>query len=230
MKDDIVKTKAKVLSNVDNVKQYSLGSFDAIAVCDKDTNNIVAPIIEPTQETNQQNQQNNNIDSEKILNEISILHQQINAINNSISSLKDLSFSNKELDEQIVKALKDLKQYATFYKEASLSFEQKLLKTSFSIAKKIIGIEISQNSAQIAKETIDSLMGKLKNASTIKIHLNPKDYTILKDEIEVDNVIDIIEDSNVMPGGVVIASDLGNFDGNVDAKIESIFQALEILS
>jgi flagellar assembly protein FliH len=228
MRDDTVKTKAEVLSKVEEFDTYTLSNFDNPTTIHNNT--TTSTPIQNLEQKDTQPIPQNNLDNEKIFKEISLLNQQINNINQSISTLKDLSFSSKDIDAQVIKALKDLKQYASFYKEAILSFEQKLLKTSFSIAKKIINIEISQNSANIAKETIDNLMLKLKNASSIKIHLNPKDYTILKEQIEVNDIVTLVEDSNVMPGGVVIASDLGNFDGNIDTKIESILQTLDLLS
>ena len=91
--------------------------------------------------------------------------------------------------------------------------ETKLLKTSLSIAQKIIGIEVGENSSQIAKATISGMMDKINTASKVTIHLNPKDYVVLKEQLQFESFVDIKEDSNVSAGGVVIASDLGNFDG-----------------
>jgi flagellar assembly protein FliH len=96
-----------------------------------------------------------------------------------------------------------------------------------SIAQKIIGIEVSTNSASIAKETIINLLNKIKTASKISIHLNPKDYVILKDELKLDSFIELHEDTNVTAGGVVIASDLGNFDGNIESKVNSMLDSLD---
>ena len=105
--------------------------------------------------------------------------------------------------------------------------ETKLLKTSISIAKKIISIEIGENSAKIAKETIIHLLEKIKTASKVQIHLNPKDYEVLKDQLNLDPLIELHQDANVTAGGVVIASDLGNFDGNIDAKVSSMLETLD---
>ena len=225
---DEVKARATVIRKVDNIQTYELNQFDNNEQT-QEIINTVKPQEEPQQEVIQPTQQLNiNIDS--ILDELGSLNQKISSLQANIDSLKDFSFSTKELDAQIVKALKELKQQAQFYKQASLAYEEKLLKTSFSIAKKIIGIELSQNSTKIAKETVNNLMEKIKGASKISIHLNPKDYIVLKDELEVEGLVKIEQDSNVTAGGVVISSDLGNFDGNIESKIESISQTLELIS
>ena len=101
---------------------------------------------------------------------------------------------------------------------------------SFSIAKKIIGIELGENSAQIAQETIKGMMEKIKISSKVTIHLNPKDYLALKDQLNFDSFVNLQEDPNVTAGGVVIASDLGNFDGSIESKLETMLGSLEALN
>jgi len=229
---DEVKAKAKIIKNKEDIQTFEFNSFDNSL--HQTSNDINEPKVQI--QSNQDIQQETqtiiqpNIELDKVLNELNILNQKISQIENNINSFKELSVSNKELDAQIVKALKELKQYALIFEKSISSFEEKLLKTSFSIAKKIIGVELSQNSTQIAKETIKNLMEKIQGATKVTIHLNPKDYIILKDELEVEPFVKIEQDSNVTAGGVVIASDLGNFDGNIEAKIESISQTLELLS
>jgi len=226
---DEVKAKAAIIKDAKQIQAYELNQFDSFNQLEQEVNTGNASVVNAPTQSHQPAIQSD-INLEPILNEIASLNQKISSLESNITSLKDLSFSNKELDAQIVKALKDLKQQAEFYKRANLAFEDKLLKTSFSIAKKIIGIELSQNSAKIAKETIKNLMEKIKGASKVSIHLNPKDYIVLKDELEVEEFVKIEQDSNVTPGGVVISSDLGNFDGNIEAKIETISQTLELIS
>ena len=107
--------------------------------------------------------------------------------------------------------------------------ETKLLKTSISIAQKIISIEVGENSSKIAKQTITHLLDKIKTASKVQIHLNPKDYEILKDQLNLEAFIELKQDANVTAGGVVIASDLGNFDGNIESKVSSMLDSLDLI-
>ncbi|MBI3873714.1 MAG: flagellar assembly protein FliH [Arcobacter sp.] len=150
-------------------------------------------------------------------------------IETKITNIENNGMSGRDLDKQLVQALKDLKNYATFFEQATFQLETKILKTSMSIAKKIIGVEIGEQSANIAKITITNILNKIKTASKITIHLNPKDYIVLKNDLNLDSFIQIQEDSNVTAGGVVIASDLGNFDGNIEAKVQTILESLDTL-
>ena len=160
---------------------------------------------------------------EKIIKKIEEVSQKVTTIE------QDAVIKGKELDTQVIKAIKDLKQCATFFEQAAFGFESKLLKTSISIAQKIINIEVGENSSKIAKQTINQLLLKLKNATKVKIHLNPKDYYILKQELELEPFIELLEDPNVVAGGVVIASNIGNFDGSIEAKVSSMLESLDLV-
>ena len=160
---------------------------------------------------------------EKMIKKIEEVSQKVTTIE------QDAIIKGKDFDTQVIKAIKDLKQCATFFEQAAFGFESKLLKTSISIAQKIINIEVGENSSKIAKQTINQLLLKLKNATKVKIHLNPKDYYVLKQELELEPFIELLEDANVVAGGVVIASNLGNFDGSIDAKISSMLESLDLV-
>lgn len=162
-----------------------------------------------------------------VLAEIQKLQQVVMGIQEKVVSIESEGIKGKDLDKQVVEALKDLKQYSAFFEQATFQMETKLLKTALSVAQKIIGIEVGENSAAIAKETIHNMMEKVKSASKVSIHLNPKDYVVLKDQITFDTHISLQEDPNVSAGGVVIASDLGNFDGSIESKIQSMLGSLD---
>lgn len=165
--------------------------------------------------------------SELMLSEIQKLQQVVMGIEQKVTSIETEGVKGKDLDKQVVQALKDLKQYSAFFEQATFQMETKLLKTSLSVAQKIIGIEVSANSSAIAKETIHNMMEKVKSASKVSIHLNPKDYIMLKDQISFEAHVSLQEDPNVSAGGVVIASDLGNFDGSIESKIQSMLSSLD---
>lgn len=216
-----VYSNAKVLKSDDNgVENYTLGTF----LNNGDSN----------QNTKMQNvsklderELNGNVDP--VLIEMRALSGMVSSLQEKMTLLENNGMTGREIDKQVVEAIKDLKHYATFFEQASFQMETKLLKTSMAIAKKIISIEVGENSSSIAKETIANILGKIKNASKIKIHLNPKDYIILKSELNVEPYIELLEDSNVTIGGVVIASDLGNFDGNIESKVASILESLDMV-
>ena len=140
-----------------------------------------------------------------------------------------MGIKGKDIDAQVVQAIRDLKHYAAFFEQATFQMETKLLKTSISIAQKIISIEVGENSSKIAKQTINHLLDKIKTASKVQIHLNPKDYEILKGQLDLEPFIELKSDANVTAGGVVIASDLGNFDGNIESKVSTMLDSLDLI-
>jgi flagellar assembly protein FliH len=212
-----VNTTAKIIKSENSVQNFEFGNFLTSDTNQTDQMSQVAKLNDKSI--------NGNVDP--VLIEVRNLQQALLAINEKVTLIEQDGVKGRDLDKQLIEALKDLKNYSTFFEQATFQLESKVLKTSMSIAQKIIGIEVSQNSAQIAQETINSMMTKLKTASKITIHLNPKDYLVLKDQIRFDNLVGLHEDSNVTAGGVVIASDLGNFDGNVEAKVQTMLESLD---
>lgn len=219
---DNVYSNAKVVSKKDDVEEYKLGTF---------MNNQQTPSQSEPQPNNSTVLSNPNqpvnMGVEPLLNEIKNLHMKLDQITSKVTTIESDGVRSKDIDAQVVQAIKDLKHYAAFFEQATFQMETKLLKTSISIAQKIISIEIGENSAKIAKETIIHLLEKIKTASKVQIHLNPKDYEVLKDQLNLDPLIELHQDANVTAGGVVIASDLGNFDGNIDAKVSSMLETLD---
>ncbi|WP_417326493.1 FliH/SctL family protein [Halarcobacter sp.] len=212
-----VYSNAKVVKNSE-VQEYQLGTFVQDESGQTQQVNIPTSVL---------NTSNINGDMEAVLNEIKSLGTQLAQMNQKVSSLENAGAKVKDIDAQVVQAIKDLKHYANFFEQATFQMETKILKTSISIAQKIIAIEVGQNSAAIAKQTITHLLEKIKNASKVKIHLNPRDYEILKHELNLESFIQLVDDPNVTAGGVVIASDLGNFDGNIEAKVNTMLESLD---
>ena len=212
-----VYSNAKVVKSDDSIQNYELGTFLSNGANQSNEMQNVAKLDE--------REINGNIDP--LLVEVRNLAAAMNNMQTKITNIENDGITGRDIDKQVVEAIKDLKHYASFFEQATFQMETKLLKTSMSIAKKIINIEIGENSAAIAKETISNILGKIKTASKVKIHLNPKDFVILKSELDLEPFIELQEDANVTAGGVVIASDLGNFDGNIDAKVTTMLESLD---
>ena len=214
-----VNTRSTIVKNVTDVEPYQLGSFATKTQANTEPVSVVA--------------QEQEVEAPKavdpVLVEIQNLHKTLQDIQHRVHTIESEGVRGKDLDKQVVEAMKDLKHYATFFEQATFQMETKLLKTSLAIAKKIIAIEVGQNSEKIAHETIKNLMEKLKTASKVTIHLNPKDYLSLKDQLNFESFVSLQEDPNVTAGGVVIASDLGNFDGSIESKIQSMLESLDAI-
>ena len=216
---DNVYSSAKILSKNEEVQKYELGTF-----------------INSQSETNVVTNSNSVLDDREIngrvdpvLIEVRNLTAKLNEISLKVSNIENDGIKGKDVDAQVIQAIKDLKNYAAFFEQATFQMETKLLKTSISIAQKIISIEVGENSSKIAKQTITHLLDKIKTASKIQIHLNPKDYEILRGQLNLEPFIELHQDANVVAGGVVIASDLGNFDGNIESKVASMLESLDLV-
>ena len=216
---DNVYSSAKILTKNEEVQKYELGNF----INNKIEDNLVSKssTVLDDREINGR--------TDPLLIEIRNLSTKINEISQKVTNIENDGIKGKDIDAQVVQAIRDLKHYAAFFEQATFQMETKLLKTSISIAQKIISIEVGENSSKIAKQTITHLLDKIKTASKVQIHLNPKDYEILKAQLTLEPFIELHQDANVTAGGVVIASDLGNFDGNIEAKVTSMLESLDLV-
>lgn len=211
-----VYTNAKILNKNDSVQNYELGTF---------INNSIEQAPTMSNQILDDRELNGKVDP--LLVEVRNLSAQLSQISQKVDSIENDGVKGRDIDAQVVQSIKDLKHYAAFFEQATFQMESKILKTSISIAQKIISIEVGENSAKIAKQTISHLLSKIKTASRIQIHLNPKDYEVLKNELNLESFIELHQDPNVARGGVVIASDLGNFDGNIESKVASMLESLD---
>ena len=240
-----VYSSARILKDDKKVEKYELSNFLKNKVLSKEeSHDFIESNLEKQDESNLEKTEVKNISKsmnivdnsavlekiEPIFAEFEKMIKKIEEVSQKVTTIEqDAIIKGKDFDTQVIKAIKDLKQCATFFEQAAFGFESKLLKTSISIAQKIINIEVGENSSKIAKQTINQLLLKLKNATKVKIHLNPKDYYILKQELELEPFIELLEDPNVVAGGVVIASNIGNFDGSIEAKVSSMLESLDLV-
>ena len=213
-----VNSNARILSN-NETQEFKFGNF-----LTQETSN---PQLSNSAKLDDKNI-NGNVDP--VISAITQLTNQLASIENKVTDIQNDGVKGRQIDVQLVTALKDLKNYAQFFEQATFQLESKILKTSMNIAQKIINVELSEQSEVIAMQTINNILSKIKTASSVTIHLNPKDYLLLKDELKLESFIKLQEDENVTAGGVVVASDLGNFDGNIESKVQTILESLDIIS
>ncbi len=129
----------------------------------------------------------------------------------------------KEKINLLEKSIEKIDKINETFEEKILSVEKELSSVALDIAKEVIQKEISKESSEIAYNLAKSLMENIKDASKIKLKVNPKDAEFLKGKFKN---IDIIPDSAIKEGGVVIISDLGNIDAQVGERFNSIKKAV----
>ncbi|MBD3829266.1 MAG: flagellar assembly protein FliH, partial [Arcobacter sp.] len=154
---DNVYSSAKIIGKNEEVQKYELGNFINNQV---ETNNVVnSKAILDDREINGK--------VDPLLIEVRNLSLKLNEISEKVTNIENDGIKGKDVDAQVVQAIKDLKHYAAFFEQATFQMETKLLKTSIAIAQKIINIEVGENSAKIAKQTISHLLEKIKTASKV---------------------------------------------------------------
>ena len=86
--------------------------------------------------------------------------------------------------------------------------------------------EIKENSAKVALNIAKSLISELKDAASVEIKVNSKDYGYLSEQFEGDTHIKLSSDDAISPGGALLLSDSGNIDGTINTRFEKIRKIL----
>ncbi len=111
--------------------------------------------------------------------------------------------------------------------ESSLSgIEKELSSIAVDISKEVIVAEVKERGQEIALELVKSLVDSLKEANSITIKLNPNDFAFVKEKIEPDKRVKLEADKAIAKGGVVIISDVGNIDGTVMTRYQTLKQSI----
>ncbi len=124
---------------------------------------------------------------EPIFTEFEKMIKKIEEVSQKVTTIEqDAIIKGKEFDTQVIKAIKDLKQCATFFEQAAFGFESKLLKTSISIAQKIINSQSSEKTLQkIAKQTINQAFIKTKKCNKSKNSFKSKRLLCFKTRVGI---------------------------------------------
>lgn len=178
--------------------------------------------------------------STNILNSQTKFEEQINECNKRIEEEKQRAFNEgyeKGLKEGNDKCTKNLQEKMNLletslqkidkineiFEEKIISVEKELISVALDIAKEVIQKEVSKESSDIAYSLAKNLMEDIKDATKIKLKVNPKDAASLKDKFKN---IEVIPDDAVKEGGVVIISDIGNIDAEVLERFKNIKESI----
>ncbi|RDU72271.1 flagellar assembly protein FliH [Helicobacter aurati] len=128
--------------------------------------------------------------------------------------------------EKIVQSLitleSTLKQSQTHLED----LEKELSGIAIDMAKEVIIKEIDENSQKVALELTKSLLSNIMEATQIGIKVNPIDYVFLKENLKNNEKVQLEADNAISRGGVVIASNLGNLDGNIMSRYKMLKQSV----
>lgn len=170
------------------------------------------------------------------------LEQKEEEFDSEVAKVKEQSF-NDGLQAGIKKATEDsvnsiansvsqfsssvmtLENSAKEFESALDGIKDGLMMAAVDISKEVIGIELSQNSSEIAKLLGDELIKELQSASKITLRVNPKDHGAISEHVGSLEHIEILSDSAVNEGGVVAISDAGNIDSQISKRFERVKKA-----
>jgi len=131
-------------------------------------------------------------------------------------SQETLQEHHDDLSMQLVKSITTIDEQLQQHKTFLENVKSELVEASIIIAQKIIKKELEEKSQEIARILADTFLEDLKEASEITLKVNPKDANFIKEHYHDRKNIKIEADDAINKGGIIILTDIGNIDGNID--------------
>lgn len=127
-----------------------------------------------------------------------------------------------ELRDKYLKSVSKLEEACTNLNVFIEKNEKELADTAIDIAKEVILKELENNSSKIAYALAKDLINELKGAGSIEIKVNSVDFNYLKEHFSENSHIKITLDDAISKGSVIILSDSGNIESNLNARLIKI--------
>ncbi len=127
--------------------------------------------------------------------------------------------------ELLTNSIQKLEESASEFEKALEGIKNELLHAAIDIAKEVVQVEVSENSSQIAKKLSDELIQELQSASKITLKVNPKDHSAIAQHFTKLEHVEVLPESAVSEGGVIVLSDAGNIDAQISKRFERVKKA-----
>jgi flagellar assembly protein FliH len=158
------------------------------------------------------------------------------AIIEQVASDKAVNKAKEELaaetaakfDELRSSYAKSVAELAAAREQFSAGVERELVELALQIAKKVVAREVSID-REIALTLVKVSLGKLHNRAVAEIHLNPEDYTYVKnhlDKLDYRGQIELIEDKSIGIGGCLVHTETGDIDARIESQFDEISHGL----
>ncbi len=122
-------------------------------------------------------------------------------------------------------SIQKLEESANEFKSSIESLKSELVLAALDVAKEVVKVEVSEHSSEIAKVLSEELIKDLQGASKITLKVNPKDHSVISQHLGNLENITIISDSAISEGGVIVLSDAGNIDAQIQKRFERVKKA-----
>jgi flagellar assembly protein FliH len=135
---------------------------------------------------------------------------------------------DKNLNEKLnlfESSIAKLESSASEFENSLESLKNELVTAALDIAKEVIKIELDTNSAEVAKVLSDELIKDLQSASNVTLKVNPKDHAAVSEHLGELKHITVLADSAVSEGGVIVISDVGNIDAQIEKRFQRVKKA-----
>ena len=145
-------------------------------------------------------------------------------IKEATQSLQD---HQDEIKSQLIRSVTNLDEQVHSIDLFLKEIKSELVDAATHIAKKVIKKELDENSQIIAKNIASSFLADLKDATNIKLKVNPQDETFLSEHFSTIKNIKIEPDDAINKGGIIILSDIGNIDANIQTRVQKAINLIK---
>ena len=150
--------------------------------------------------------------------------------NEGIEAGKQQALQDGEADltnsmSQFSSSVATLEESAKEFENALEGIKTELVTAALDISKEVVGVELKENSVEIAKVLGDELIKELQTASKITLKVNPNDHGAISEHVGSLAHVQVISDSAVSEGGVIAISDAGNIDSQISKRFERVKRA-----
>jgi flagellar assembly protein FliH len=134
----------------------------------------------------------------------------------------------KNLNEKLqlyTNSIEKLEKSAGEFEHALESLKNELVNAAVDIAKEVIKVELSKNSSQVALLLSEELIADLQGASKVTLKVSPKDHAAVVEHLDQLEHVTVLADRAVSEGGVIVISDAGNIDAQIEKRFERVKKA-----
>ena len=137
----------------------------------------------------------------------------------------DTSNSMQNSIEQFSSSIIKVEESAKEFESALEGIKSELISAALDISQEVVKVELSSNSNEVAKVLSSELLNELQGASKVTLKVNPKNHGALSEHIGSLEHVDIVSDSAINEGGVIVVSDAGNIDSQISKRFERVKRA-----
>lgn len=135
---------------------------------------------------------------------------------------KELLLQVEEGKERIAESVGKLEEAADHFLRGAAEMEKELVGVAIDMAQEVVAKEVELASSKIASTLAAKLLGEVKKASRATVRVHPKDLETVKSRLSKAKGVEVVGDGAVAPGGVVVMSDLGNINGEIATRFETM--------